>query len=173
MPCNHNGPQLGNAPPLCYNTLQSQEADRPAALRRGRWRHKPRFPLRMSGGLRRRAGHFLWTTRHLRRRRDAVTEQEAKRFLANPDVSCREEGPDEGAILFNPDTDAILVINPVGLLIWRALERQPHTIESLVAVLQEQCEDVPTDRVAADVEAFLQSLLPGGFVGEVLEDETA
>ena len=35
---------------------------------------------------------------------------ETKRYQANPDVSCRPEGPDEGAILFNPDTDAVIVI---------------------------------------------------------------
>lgn len=93
---------------------------------------------------------------------------EAKRYLANPDVSCREESPDEGAILFNPDTDAILVINPTGLLLWRALE-QPRTPDDLVAHLLENCDDVPADQVTADVAAFLQALLPGGFIGEVLE----
>jgi hypothetical protein len=94
----------------------------------------------------------------------------AERYLANPDVSCREEEPNEGAILFNPDTDAILVINPTGLLIWRALE-QPRTQEEIVSYLMEACEGVPADQVAEDVDAFLQSLQPGGFVGEVLEGE--
>ena len=94
------------------------------------------------------------------------------RYLVNPDVSCREEGPGEGAILFNPDTDAILVINPTGLLLWQALE-QPHTLDQLVAYLREACEDVPVDQVVADVEAFLQALQPGGFIGEILEGEMA
>jgi hypothetical protein len=92
--------------------------------------------------------------------------QDTKRYLVNPDVSCREE-PD-GAVLFNPDTDAILVINSTGLLIWQALE-QPRTQEEIVAHLLEACDDVPTDQVPADVEKFLESLQPGGFVGEVLE----
>jgi len=93
----------------------------------------------------------------------------AERYLANPDVSCREEEPNEGAILFNPDTDAILVINPTGLLIWRALE-QPRTQEEIVSYLMETCEGVPADQVAEDVDLFLQSLQPGGFIGEVLEN---
>jgi hypothetical protein len=96
---------------------------------------------------------------------------EAKRYLANPDVSCREEEPEEGAILFNPDTDAILVINPTGLLIWRVLEEKPRMQGEIVTHLMENCDDVPTDQVAADVDAFLQALLPGGFVGEVLEND--
>ena len=92
-----------------------------------------------------------------------------RRYLVNPDVSCREEGPD-GALLFNPDTDAMLVINPTGLLIWQALDR-PRTRDEIVAHLLEACEDVPTDQVAADVDEFIQTLQPGGFIGEVLEND--
>jgi len=94
---------------------------------------------------------------------------DAKRYLVNPDVSCREEGPD-GALLFNPDTDAMLVINPTGLLIWRVLD-QPRTRDEIVAHLLEVCEDVPTDQVAADVDEFIRTLQPGGFIGEVLEND--
>jgi sensor domain CHASE-containing protein len=91
------------------------------------------------------------------------------RYLVNPDVSCREEGPD-GALLFNPDTDAVLVINPTGLLIWQVLD-QPRTRDEIVAHLLEACEDAPTDQVATDVDEFIQSLQPGGFIGEVLEND--
>jgi len=91
---------------------------------------------------------------------------EAKRYQANPDVSCRPEGPGEGAILFNPDTDAVIVINPVGLLIWEALD-QPHTPDEIVVYLMAQCEDVPADQVHADLASFLGSLQPGGFISEV------
>jgi hypothetical protein len=94
---------------------------------------------------------------------------DTRRYLVNPDVSCREEGPD-GALLFNPDTDAMLVINPTGLLIWQALNR-PRTRDEIVAHLLETCEDVPTDQVANDVDEFIQSLQPGGFIGEVLEND--
>ena len=93
---------------------------------------------------------------------------EPKQYLANPDVSCREEGP-EGALLFNPDTDGMMVLNPTGLLIWQALDR-PRTQEELVACLEEACDDVPAEQVGSDVDEFLKTLLPGGFVGEVLAD---
>ena len=99
-----------------------------------------------------------------------MSDKNATLFLANPDVSCREEAPGEGAILFNPDTDAVLVINPTGLVLWRALE-DPRTRADLVAYLLEHCDDVPADEVDADVMAFLQMLQPGGFVGEVLESD--
>ena len=99
--------------------------------------------------------------------KSGVAMSEVKRYLANPDVSCRVEGPD-GALLFNPDTDGTMILNPTGLLIWEALT-QARTQEELVAHLLERCDDVPADRVAGDVDEFLQSLLPSGFVGEVLE----
>jgi hypothetical protein len=90
-----------------------------------------------------------------------------KQYLANPDVSCREEGP-EGALLFNPDTDGMMVINPTGLLIWQELSR-PRTQDQIVSRLAEACDGVPDAEVEDDVAEFLQTLLPGGFVGEVLE----
>lgn len=96
--------------------------------------------------------------------------KESVQYLANPDVSCREEGPGEGAILFNPDTDAILVINPTGLLLWRTLE-QPRTQDQLATHLLDNCEGVPAGKVAGDVLVFLETLRPGGFIGEVVKDE--
>lgn len=95
---------------------------------------------------------------------------EVKAYRANPDVSCREEEPGEGAILFNPDTDAVLAVNATSLLLWRALAA-PATRDDLVRCLLAECEDAPADQVAGDVETFLKALAPGGFVGEVLPDE--
>lgn len=92
---------------------------------------------------------------------------ELKRYLANPEVSCREDDLTQGALLFNPDTDGMLSINPTGLLIWRALS-QPRTSGEIVDGLLRACDDVPVDEVASDVDEFVERLLPGGFVGEVL-----
>ena len=90
-------------------------------------------------------------------------------YLANPEVSCREEEPEEGAILFNPDTGAVLVINATGLLLWRALE-QPRSQPELVNHLLAKCEDVPGDEVDADVAAFLAALQPGSFIEQISKD---
>lgn len=95
---------------------------------------------------------------------------ENPRYLINPDVSCREEAPDEGAILFNPDTDSVLVINATGLMIWRAMER-PRTRQEVVAYLMDNCADAPADQVDEDVQAFLQNLQPRGFIGVVTASE--
>lgn len=84
-------------------------------------------------------------------------------YVVNPDVSCREEGAD-GALLFNPDTNDVLVINITGLLIWQALNT-PRTEEQVVAELQQRCHDVPEDAVAQDTHEFVEHLLDRGFVG--------
>ena len=91
------------------------------------------------------------------------------RYLANPDVSCREESTD-GAILFNPDTDAVLVINPIGLMIWQALV-QARTKDDIIANLMESCENVPPDQVATDVNEFIETLESGGFAGKIVEND--
>ncbi len=98
--------------------------------------------------------------------------EQAKRYVVNPDVSCREEGP-EGALLFNPDTDDMMVINPTGLVIWQALSR-PRTQDEVVAHLLEACYEVPDQQVIADVNEFLTEVLqPQGFIGEVSQGSVA
>lgn len=92
-----------------------------------------------------------------------MTETDALQYIINPDVSCREEGPD-GALLFNPDTDQVLVVNPTGLLIWRALDR-PRTLDEVVAALVEQCDNVPADQVGPDTRDFVEELVGKGFIG--------
>lgn len=83
-------------------------------------------------------------------------------FIVNPDVSCREEEP-EGAILFNPDTDDVLVINTTGFLVWEALS-EPRTEEQLAEVLAARCDKVPQDQVGEHVAAFIKPLIEKGFV---------
>jgi hypothetical protein len=84
-------------------------------------------------------------------------------YMANPDVSCREEGPD-GALLFNPDTTDVLVINVTGLVVWEALA-EPHTKEQVVEALAARCDNVPEDEVEGHVAAFVERLVDSGFVG--------
>jgi hypothetical protein len=84
-------------------------------------------------------------------------------YIVNPDVSCREEGPD-GALLFNPDTDDVVVVNTTGLLIWRALD-EPRTQDGIVHFIEERCEGVPSDEVTRHVSDFVEQLLGKGFVG--------
>ena len=87
------------------------------------------------------------------------------RYMANPDVVCEHE-PDR-TVLFNADTGRSQATNAMGLLIWKALAC-PLTLKDAVAHVIQSCEDVPVEQVADDVHEFLQPLLHGGFVGEVV-----
>lgn len=86
---------------------------------------------------------------------------DASLYIINPDISCREEGPD-GALLFNPDTDDVMVINVTGLLIWQALA-EPRTLGGVVDALMARCNNVPQDEVADHVSEFVERLVERGF----------
>jgi hypothetical protein len=80
------------------------------------------------------------------------------RIVADPVVSCRPE--EDGALLFNPDTDTTLLINTTGLVVWQFL-KTPHTVGEITAHLMEACGAIPDkSAVRTDVEAFIHDLAP-------------
>ncbi|MFQ5615138.1 MAG: PqqD family protein [Anaerolineales bacterium] len=81
-----------------------------------------------------------------------------KRYVINPVVSCGDEGED-GAVLFNPDTDDMLIVNPTGRTIWEMIST-PHTPVEVAAHLMETFRGPSLDQAANDVEQFIQDLLP-------------
>ena len=87
----------------------------------------------------------------------------SKFLLRNPDVILREEEPD-GALLFNPDTNQIRVINPTGLFIWKQCDGKKD-LPAIVAALKEAFEGVPGKEVGAEVKAFVDDLRANGFLG--------
>ena len=89
---------------------------------------------------------------------------EAK-YLADPDVSFRQED-DDGGILYHAETDALEVINPVATEIWKFLSA-PHTQAEVVAHLCEACDGAAREQVEKDVAEFVESLLKKGFIGVV------
>jgi len=89
-----------------------------------------------------------------------------KRYAVNPAVSLREEL--DGALLYNPDTDDILLINGTGRLIWDAITR-PQTTAEIAAYLEANTDGAVN--VHADVEAFIESLLPNFVV--ILDESIA
>ncbi len=80
----------------------------------------------------------------------------------NPDVVLREEDED-GALLFNPDTSEVRVLNATGLFIWRMCDGVSE--QDLVSALSGAFDSVPPGRVGEDVGRFVSDLLAAGFVG--------
>ena len=86
-----------------------------------------------------------------------------KRYKANPVVSYGEE--EDGAVLFNPDTDDTVIINITGQILWDLL-KTPHTVEELSEHLTIKYQDVSIEQVTEDVTQFVQALIPD-FLSEV------
>lgn len=91
-------------------------------------------------------------------------------LFVNPNASLRSEN-DEGAILFNTDTNVSLSINATGLVIWRFLKVHPRSITDIVAHLRIACEGTPQFRVGAEVERFIGELHGRGFIGQALDEK--
>jgi hypothetical protein len=79
------------------------------------------------------------------------------RYMANPAVSCGDE--QDGAVLFDPDTNDTAIINLTGRALWAFLET-PRTIDEMAAHLVETYKDVSAEQAAKDASQFVESLAP-------------
>jgi hypothetical protein len=84
-------------------------------------------------------------------------------LIRNPDVVLREEDPD-GALLFNPDTNQIRVINPTGLFIWKHCDGKKH-LPAIISALKKTFANVPEAEVDGQVNAFVDDMKANGFLG--------
>jgi hypothetical protein len=81
----------------------------------------------------------------------------------NPDVVLREEDPD-GALLFNPDTNQIRVINSTGLFIWNHCDGKKD-LPAIISALKKAFASVPEAEVEEQVKAFVDDMQSNGFLG--------
>jgi hypothetical protein len=81
-----------------------------------------------------------------------------KTYRASEVVSCVDEGED-GAMLYNPDEDDTVVLNPSGRVIW-ALLSAPRTLDEITVHLAAAYPDVTREQALKDAEQFIQSLVP-------------
>ena len=95
--------------------------------------------------------------------------EQKSRYMKNPDVVVREEDED-GALIFNPDTDQIRVINPTGFFIWNLCDGG-NDLTGIILAVKESFKDVPDDKVFRDVEEYIGDMVEAGFIGIVKENE--
>lgn len=84
-------------------------------------------------------------------------------LIRNPDVVLREEDPD-GALLFNPDTNQIRVINTTGLFIWKHCDGR-KALPAIVSAIKKTFDSVPEKEVDDQVKAFVDDMQANGFLG--------
>ena len=81
-----------------------------------------------------------------------------KTYRANEVVSCVDEGED-GAMLYNPDKDDTVLLNPSGRSIW-VLLTSPRTLDEIAGYLATAYPDITPEQARKDAEQFIQSLVP-------------
>jgi SynChlorMet cassette protein ScmD len=86
-------------------------------------------------------------------------EYSTAKITADPLIVLREEF-DDWALLFNPDTGNTFALNPLGVFIWKLLERG-QTVSEIAENIRENAEDVPDD-VEEQVEDFLKNIVRMG-----------
>ncbi len=92
--------------------------------------------------------------------KDHVTNNNLLR--RNPDVVLREEDPD-GALLFNPDTNQIRVINTTGLFIWKHCDGKKD-LPTIVSAMKKSFAGVPEKEVGDQVKTFVDDMRVNGFL---------
>lgn len=80
-----------------------------------------------------------------------------KTYQANPVVSCGVE--EDGAILYNPDTDGSSIINLSGLELWN-LFQTPKTVSEIAEYLVHTYREVTIEQAAEDTKLFIDTLTP-------------
>jgi SynChlorMet cassette protein ScmD len=82
--------------------------------------------------------------------------------IANPQVVLREES-DNWALLFNPDTADVIVINPAGVTIWKMMNGK-NDIEDILIEIKNCFSEVAED-AKEHVILFIKDLQKRGLVG--------
>ena len=83
------------------------------------------------------------------------------RYIVNPDVNLREEDED-GALLYNPDSDRVQLLNSTGLYIWKFC-KQERMVSEIITALQADFDDAPVDAITTDVEEFVTLMIDSQF----------
>ena len=87
-----------------------------------------------------------------------------KTYRANEVVSCADEDED-GAMLYNPDKDDTVLLNPSGRSIWTLLST-PRTLDEIAGHLTATYPSVTREQAMQDADKFIQSLLPDFVLAE-------
>lgn len=87
-------------------------------------------------------------------------------YIINPDVVLREEDQD-GALLFNPDTNDVKVLNTTGLFIWKLCQKKSQKLSAIVKALKDSFDKVPVDEAETQVKDFIKQMESTGFIGTI------
>jgi hypothetical protein len=87
------------------------------------------------------------------------------KYVTNPDIIIREEDHD-GALLFNPDTNDVKVINSTGSFIWRICQEE-RMLSDIIDAVKDNFEQVPSEKIEIEVKDFIEALVETEFIGTI------
>ena len=87
------------------------------------------------------------------------------RFFQNENISLREEDED-GALLFEPDTGKIVVLNLTGVELWKRL-KEPNNIKSLKSYIIENFSETDNHDIEKEINEFITQLKELEFIKEI------
>lgn len=85
-------------------------------------------------------------------------------YKQNKNIIYRQEADE--AIIFNPDTSDILVINSTGCLVWSMCDGKKSQEDIAKAIIEEF--EVSDERAKEDVDKFLSILAKRQFIEEAV-----
>jgi hypothetical protein len=85
------------------------------------------------------------------------------RLLVNPDLVFRSEGKE--ALVFDPGTGSIKVLNYVGKMVWKLLDGK-NTASDIRKKLEKKFKDTKPPTIKKDLGLFLKSLEDLGYLGK-------
>jgi hypothetical protein len=88
------------------------------------------------------------------------------KYACNPEVILREEEK-EGGLLFNPDTNQVIVLNSTGVFIWRMCDGS-HNVEDIIQEIQNEFEGASPDVLKIEIPKFLDMMVNAHLVGVVI-----
>lgn len=97
----------------------------------------------------------------------AEQPEHGRRLLVNPEVVLRE-GDEDGALLFNPDTNRIRVLNSTGAFVWNLCDGT-RDLPTIVQAVKDGFEGAPEDEVEEHVRQFVDEMIGTGFIGTLVE----
>jgi hypothetical protein len=86
-----------------------------------------------------------------------------KRLFANLDIVFREEGKE--ALLFDPSTGSIKVLNNVGKMVWKFLDGKSN-FNDIKNKLIKKFDDTDSKTIGKDLNSFLCDLEDYGYIGK-------
>ena len=87
-------------------------------------------------------------------------------LYANPELVLREEGKD--ALLFDPDTGAIKVLNYVGKMIYKLLDGSNSKVNIKNKIIK-KFKDADPKQIESDLDRFLKTLEDYGYIGKKVQ----